>query len=453
MVKIKDSQNYKLEKQEILPGSRIVRTKNTKNRIDYFIENIEHSYSYKHTKNFKNKEELINIFKTYRKQWNEQPNNIISNFKNSKKINQEIIRGEIKPLCIDLELASICDLACPHCFREYLATPDKIINLDFAKRTIKEAVDNGVKSIKFNWRGEPLLNPHLPELIRYAKDVGIIETIINTNATNLTEKKSVELINSGLDYMIYSFDGGTKKTYEKLRPGRFKKNNFEQIIKNIRQFKSIRDKYSSKFPYTKIQMVLLETNRNEVDDFRELFDDYVDEVTLTLYSERGGNLNDLDNERKDKLKRYLFNQQLPENTPYMLDGDGNLFVSRKRKACKQIFQRLMVTYDGKVGMCCLDWGAKHNLGYLSKEAFKSLKEEEKIINSIKNKKKGFELLNNAILPPILNEPEKKISSLKEIWNGSELTKVREKHLNDRVDEIDVCKNCNSKDTYIWEKIE
>ena len=53
------------------------------------------------------------------------------------------------------------------------------------------------------------------------KKKGILETIINTNATNLTETNSKKLIESGLDLMIYSFDGGTKKTYEKMRPGRF----------------------------------------------------------------------------------------------------------------------------------------------------------------------------------------------------------------------------------------
>ena len=37
--------------------------------------------------------------------------------------------------------------------------------------------------------------------------------------------------------MIYSFDGGTKKTYEKMRPGRFKKNLFDEIYQNIKNLK------------------------------------------------------------------------------------------------------------------------------------------------------------------------------------------------------------------------
>ena len=196
----------------------------------------------------------------------------------------------------------------------------------------------------------------------------------------------------------------------------------------------------------------MESNRHEVESFKELFDDYVDEVTVTLYSERGGSLNDLPIDKKNKLENYLFENNLPKNTPYMLDGEGSLFISNKRKTCKQIFQRLMVTYDGKVGMCCLDWGAKHNLGYLSNKGFSSKIEEKKIIENIKIKKKGFELLKDAKLPETYNEPEKKISSIKEIWNGLELNKVRDMHLNDKINDIEVCKNCNSKDTFVWEKI-
>ena len=63
--------------------------------------------------------------------------------------------------------------------------------------------------------GEPLLHPKLPEFIKYAKMKGILETIINTNATHLNEK-SEKLIEAGLDLIIYSFDGGSKKLMKKI---------------------------------------------------------------------------------------------------------------------------------------------------------------------------------------------------------------------------------------------
>ena len=85
------------------------------------------------------------------------------------------------------------------------------------------------------------MHPRLSKFIYYAKKLGVLETIINTNATKLTPEMSEKLIDSGLDILIFSFDGGTKKTYEKMRPGRFDENSFDEIYKNIKNFKKIRD--------------------------------------------------------------------------------------------------------------------------------------------------------------------------------------------------------------------
>ena len=447
---MKINKKFNLEKQEILSGSRILKNKKTKNRIDYFYENAEENYLVKNNilevNNFKKK------FRDYRQAWNGQPDQIIKNFKDNNSNDIYKIEDTFRPLCVDMELASICDLACPHCFREYLATPDKIMNINFAKKIITEAKNNKIPSIKFNWRGEPLLHPNLGKLIKFAKDEGILETIINTNATNLTEKKGTELINSGLDYMIYSFDGGTKRTYEKLRPGRFKKNKFENVIQNIKNFNDLKRRLNAKFPYTKIQMVLMDNNRDEVESFFEIFDSIVDEVTVTPYQERGGGLDDLNKTNLEILENYITKNNLPKDTPYMIDGEGNLFISIGRQTCKQIFQRLMITYDGKTGMCCNDWGAQYNLGYLNELAFESEKEEEKIIKNVEKNKKGFELLKNIKMPTVYNKPIKKVKSIKEIWNSKELNKVRKTHLLNNLDEINICKDCNSKDTFVWKKI-
>ena len=54
--------------------------------------------------------------------------------------------------------------------------------------------------------------------------------MINTNATQLNEKKSKELIESGLDVMIYSFDGGTKEPMKRCVLVDLKENKFEKRI-------------------------------------------------------------------------------------------------------------------------------------------------------------------------------------------------------------------------------
>jgi hypothetical protein len=72
------------------------------------------------------------------------------------------------------------------------------------------------------------------------KKNSIIKSIINTNATHLNEKVANKLIDSRLQMLIYSCDGGSKKTYEKVRSGKFKENKFEKVYVNIKKFTQLK---------------------------------------------------------------------------------------------------------------------------------------------------------------------------------------------------------------------
>jgi len=450
----KDSKNYTIKPGEVLIGSALLKSKKyqAKNHADYMCRNMKFNkaYFYKQKKskseNYKILEKLKKDFRIYREQWSQQAKDSIKNKIVGKKLEKE----SINPLCIDIEVAAICDLACPFCYREHIVTPDKIIDEKFCYNLIDQAAEMKVPSIKFNWRGEPLLHPKLPQFINYAKKKGILETIINTNATNLNEKKSKELINAGLDLMIYSFDGGSKKTYESMRPGRFKKNKFENVYQNIKRFKKIKDKMSAQLPYTKIQMILTKDTMNEVDSFFKLFENYVDDISLNQYTERGGNLDELNDSELNNYKKKIKEKKLPYNTPYLRDIFRNIKVAQKRLPCDQPYQRLMVTYEGKVAMCCQDWGAKHAVGYTSPVGFNNKKDYLNVLNKAKRKDKGFELLEKVEMPKIFNSPEKKVETLKDIWFGKEINEVRNSHLKCNGMNIDICKNCTVKDVYQWE---
>ena len=112
----------------------------------------------------------------------------------------------------------------------------------------------------------------------------------------------------------------------------------------------------------------------------------------------------------------------------------------------------MVTYDGRVAMCCFDWGAMHTIGYVDDMSFKDLDQDKKdVLNKVENKHKGFELMSFIKMPPKFNVPEKKVSTLIEIWTGKELEKVHQKHAMNLVNDIKICKGCSFKDTYEWKK--
>ena len=278
------------------------------------LQNMDQNKAYLFAieKNPSDQDKVLEIFKknyeNYRYEWGNQPKTCI----NKSFLSQQMRKNNKPPLCVDIEVAAICDLACPFCFREYMATPDKIIDEKLCFDLIDQAADLKVPSMKFNWRGEPLLNPKLPEYIKYAKKRGILETIINTNATNLNKENAKKLIDSGLDMMIYSFDGASKKTYEKMRPGRFKKNSFENVYNNIKNFHLIKKEIGSKFPYTKIQMILTKDTIKEKDNFFKLFSNHVDDVSLSQYTERGGDIKDLSEKETKEYQKKLKKHNLPQ---------------------------------------------------------------------------------------------------------------------------------------------
>ena len=68
----------------------------------------------------------------------------------------------------------------------------------------------------------------------------------------------------------------------------------------------------------------------------------------------------------------------------------------------------MITFDGRVGMCCYDWGSQYPIGYTSSESFDDPdKVYEEVLNKAQNNHNGFELLQAIELPAKHNDPERK----------------------------------------------
>ena len=59
---------------------------------------------------------------------------------------------------------------------------------------------------------------------------------------------------------------------------------------------------------------------------------------------------------------------------------------------------------------------------------------------------------NLKMPECYNKPNEKISTLADIWYGSELDYFRKNHLSNSLENIEICKNCTFKETYKWKKI-
>ena len=53
------------------------------------------------------------------------------------------------------------------------------------------------------------------------------------------------------------------------------------------------------------------------------------------------------------------------------------------------------------------------------------------------------------MPKEFNKPEYKIETLKQIWFGEEIGKVRDDHIKCGGNNIEICKKCTFKDVYKW----
>lgn len=259
----------------------------------------------------------------YRRKWKENPQNYID---------------EGYPLCLDIEASAACNLKCPMCPRTVYENKEKgdfhnskHFNFELYKKVIDEAAELGVYAVKLIWFGEPLMNPRIVDMVAYAKQKGIEEVSLNTNAVLLNEKMSRGLIEAGLDGLYFSFDAPDKETYEKIRVGA----NYDQVLGNIKRFHEIRDELNSIGPFTRAQMVVMPENQVTLQDYIDLFGNIVDAIFYSDYIDHGN------------YKKYYDILQKSKDVEF---------------SCFQLWARMYLGAEGEIGICCFDTNNFTGLG-------------------------------------------------------------------------------------------
>lgn len=126
----------------------------------------------------------------------------------------------------------------------------------------------GTQQVDLTGVGEPLLNPDLVSMVEYAKR-GSFKVGFTTNLTTLNESTAEKLINTNLDYVYVSFDGATKKTFEKLRVGA----NFEKVNSNIEMFLKKRNDKNKSLPIVKLTATVSYDNSEEISGLIKIAED------------------------------------------------------------------------------------------------------------------------------------------------------------------------------------
>lgn len=230
-----------------------------------------------------------------------------------------------QPIDLTVETTTKCNLRCPMCTREQLIPDVQDMNLDLFKRVIDQGRDH-LEIVAPMFLGEPLMNPHIFEMIRYCKARGL-RVVLSTNGTILDRRTAESLLESGVDYLIFSFDGASRETYEKYRLGA----SFEKTRDSILRFLKLKAERGAPIRCV-IQMVVLKDNAAELEEFKRLWDvDGVDELRFKPNMVLEGDF---------AIPRPLANPAI------------------KGKPCFHLWRsNLVVRYDGVVFPCCWSYGA------------------------------------------------------------------------------------------------
>jgi len=106
-----------------------------------------------------------------------------------------------------IEVTNRCNLKCKMCPRDYFKVPKEDMPLDTFKKIVSRL--EGVKLLTLTGWGEPLIHPHIFEMIAYCK-ARSFSVKFTTNGTLLTSDFRKRIIESGLDEISISIESVKK---------------------------------------------------------------------------------------------------------------------------------------------------------------------------------------------------------------------------------------------------
>jgi len=228
------------------------------------------------------------------------------------------------PNIIDIELTNNCNLSCNMCARQCMTRDKGFMDEDLFRAIIDETAPELTPIRLIGW-GEPFLHPKIIDFCKYAKVVKKITDIkklteaetplhITTNGQLITEKQMKELVNLGLDSIVFSMQGATKEGYEKMRVG----SSYDKLEENIKKLIKIRG--DKERPYIHISSTMTSETPQEVESFKKYWEGIVDSVGIGITQ--------------------------PVSA-------GNAGYTNYRP-CTEVFHKILIKWDGRVSPCCND---------------------------------------------------------------------------------------------------
>ncbi len=293
------------------------------------------------------------------------------------------------PLKLHLEPTSICNLRCPMCPQAIDAVKGDTGYIDLdLYRKIVDEAKDFALEINLFFRGEPLLHQQMPEILRYGRSKGV-RLHVNTNATILREKQARMLIENGASKVTISFDGPDKATYETMRKGA----RYETTLENVRRFLQLVQEYRHngwRTPYTVMQVILPYDPQSPGPDVPKHMKDLFAGLPVDEW---------------DPIWPHGWAGVMQENGIVQAQPYGENY-----HPCNWLWKSLAIYWDGRVASCCADFSGDQMIG------------------------------------------DVKTQTLREIWNGDAIVRLRTLQVEGRYKEATLCSGCDAlwqKDSTAW----
>ncbi|OGV54918.1 MAG: hypothetical protein A2X45_02550 [Lentisphaerae bacterium GWF2_50_93] len=179
--------------------------------------------------------------------------------------------------------------------------------------------------------GEPLLDSGILARIKCVKEKGFKNVAISTNANLMEPPIQTRLLETGIDTIIFSIDGITKKTHESIRRGA----DFDKVVSNCENIIRIRNdkNFSTRFVFRFIKQ---ELNKDEWPAFVEYWKKRVSQ------------------ERNDIICAYdVHSWETGKDSSELMKGMIDPEIDKM--PCHIIFNVLYILADGTVPLCSEDW--------------------------------------------------------------------------------------------------
>jgi radical SAM protein with 4Fe4S-binding SPASM domain len=231
----------------------------------------------------------------------------------------------------------------------------------------------------FNW-GEPLLNPELFEMVRYAKRFKVRVTV-STNLNHFNDFICSDLVTSGLDEVVISLDGSSQKSVAKYQVG----NDFNNVIANIKKLAGCRKELNQDTPRITWRFLVNRYNENEIAEAEYLSKAVgVDRLKIDKFRCDMGKELLLDNDQKFNNVGYWL--PLNESLPSYNYTKRN---RRKRRSCRWLWLQAAINWNGSVSPCCAVWDEKYDFGNIRQDSFKTIWNSTKYQEARKIAAKGI----------------------------------------------------------------